>query len=75
MLMMMEEYNLSQINGKPTPPPPGGGFILDSVQNCCSCVRTMLFQNTVSVGLKLIPRLTAAWLAQLGERRSAKGRY
>ena len=33
----------------------------------------MLFRNTVSVGLKLIPRLTAAWLAQLGERRSAGG--
>ena len=37
-----------------------GGFILDSVQNC-SCVRAMLFRNTVSIGC-----LTAAWLAQLG---------
>ena len=49
-----------------------GGFILDSVQNC-SCVRAMLFRNTVSVGWKLIRRLTAAWLAQLGEGRSAGG--
>ena len=48
------------------------GFILDSVQNC-SCVRAILFRNTVSVGLKLIPRLTASWLAQLGERRCVGG--
>ena len=48
------------------------GFILDSVQNC-SFVRAILFRNTLSVGLKLIPRLTAAWLAQLGERRCVGG--
>ena len=48
------------------------GFILDSVQNC-SCVWAILFRNTVSVGLKLIPCLTAAWLAQLGKRLSAGG--
>ena len=48
------------------------GFILDFVQNS-SCVRAMLFRNTISVGWKLIPRLTAASLAQLGERRSAGG--
>ena len=48
------------------------GFILDSVHNC-SCVRAMLFRNKVFIGLKLMPRLTAAWLAQLGERRSAGG--
>ena len=48
------------------------GFILDFVQNS-SCVRAMLFRNTVSVVWKLIPRLTAASLAQLGERRSAGG--
>ena len=44
-----------------------GGFILDSVQNC-SCVRAMLFRNTVSIGC-----FTAAWLAQLGKRRSSGG--
>ena len=75
-----EDYNLSQINRKPKPHPPAPrppemvrrGFILDSVQNR-SCVRAMLLRNTVSVGLKLIPRLTAASLAQLGERAGLLG--
>ena len=60
-------------NLDPTLPPEmvRRGFILDSVQNC-SCVRAMLFGIQYPSGLKLRPRLTAAWLAQLGERRSAK---
>ena len=69
-----DDYNLSHAKPRLHPPPRSGtrGFILDFVQNS-SCVRAMLFRNTVSVGWKLIPRLTAASLARLGERRSAGG--